>query len=77
MMNITSLSEAKLVEIITEYVMTQLRALGINLMSETIPEEQESTLINAIPEEDDTKAKRIFNEFAGAEKTPTRGGVTN
>ena len=82
MMNITKLSEAKLVEIITEYVMTQLRALGINLMSETIPEEQESTLINAIPEEDDTKAKKIFNEFTGEKSKDSpardrRAGATN
>ena len=69
MLYVTKSSEKELVELIVAFVIDIFTQCDIVPMQETatIPEENPfnvTGVIDAIPEEDDTKAMRIFNEFS-------------
>ena len=65
MLFVTKSSEKELVELIVAFVIDIFVQCDIVPIHEsaTIPEENPFNAIDAIPEEDDTKVKKIFNEF--------------
>jgi hypothetical protein len=68
MLYVTKSSEKEMVELIVAFVIDIFTQCDIVPQeSATIPEENAVSIagaIDAIPEEDDTKAMRIFNEFS-------------